>query len=636
VGGYEMQLWNDKIVILGDQLAVYDLDLNKLAVADLPPGDSRYRSTCMRHSLRVYGELAVLGSNCGQIAVYELPAARLVRVIQGFATFHSFDAIDGLLFVAGQDDRPEAVRVYELSTGHELARLNVEAHFLAARAGHLLAMQRSDFATPVRFTLYAPDVAAIRSDTARTRRAVACAKAAHLANGARDIYGAIEECEAAGIKSYLDVASPSADLSAAISNYAEALARSLSRYGDAKPILERLAPNEHRDALLALIRRKADYLGPSSANQTITSSRTPGVRKQGLNFGSFSNLIKFAGSRAYVARYDCGPAGTPGVTLDVLDRTSFSMIKRVVIATCDDDYQDNISSIHLISGYLVLGLDYRYDEQRPNVAVVDADSLELVARGAIAVQPVSLGEWNGRLLLCATAPGEPHTRFEPATARLVAATEEESIACLNRDVVVGSATGFVPDGRERGLPILTTPNYKVFQGGTKGSLRSYRITPIDDHPAEIETSELRHPQILAIPDQDAVVLSYPVRQERRFSRFDIPTQTETTLFQINSDGWITATWRNFLFVAISHDLLVYDLEHRLVARYEKNLISEGMEPICPACNDRNDIRNLVLDGDRLIVLTLDGANSRVIDLPVYIANFKGTDFFEAAVSLDDS
>ena len=82
---------------------------------------------------------------------------------------------------------------------------------------------------------------------------------------------------------------------------------------------------------------------------------------------------------------------------------------------------------------------------------------------------------------------------------------------------------------------------------------------------------------------------------------------------------------------MNRDLLVFDLERRLVASYEKDLISEGLEPICASCNDRNGIRELRQDNDRLIVFTLDGANSRVIDLPVYVTRFTGTDFFEAEV-----
>ena len=177
-GAHEVQLWNDKIVLLGQQLAVFDIDLDRLAVADFPTPDPRYPSRCSAHSLRVQGDQAILAPNCGQIAIYDLPDMQLARVIPGFATFHTFDMIDGLLFVTGEDQgiRYDG-RAIEVSTGREVARLKLEAQFLAAQAGHLLGITRG-FATPAHATVYEPDLKAIRSDTSRAARVLAaCAQA---------------------------------------------------------------------------------------------------------------------------------------------------------------------------------------------------------------------------------------------------------------------------------------------------------------------------------------------------------------------------------------------------------------------------------------------------------------------------
>jgi hypothetical protein len=77
-----------------------------------------------------------------------------------------------------------------------------------------------------------------------------------------------------------------------------------------------------------------------------------------------------------------------------------------------------------------------------------------------------------------------------------------------------------------------------------------------------------------------------------------------------------AAWRSYLFVAMGRHLLTYDLEANQVVYFERDFIREG-----------NGIRNLLLDGDRLIVLPLRGENTRVIDLPLYATNFHEADFF---------
>lgn len=618
-GGHEAQLWNDKIVLLGQQLALYDLDLNRIAVADFPVGDARHRSVCAAHSLRVHGDLAIAGTNCGQVAVYELPTLRLVRVIPGFSRSHTFDVIDNMLVVVGQDrPAPEAARVYELSTGRELARLRIQADFLAARSGYLLGMQRESFTQPVRFTRYALDLAAIRSEAARIERVNAACVQPTSAGKRIDIHRAIDECELAGVQSYLDGSRIPTEVMSALSNYADWLAQSLSRYGEAIPILDRLPSTPRHAALTRLAQRKNLYLDLLTGNgHPDPAAPIAGVRKQRLDFPS----VKFAGDRAYVPRFDCGTSGDAGVALEVLDRESFAMIKRVVIAACDDNYQDNISSILVTPGYVVLGLDYRYETQRPNVVVLDVESLELVSRGSIAVRPILFGAWDGRLLRCAMAPGEPHTRFDPLTARLVPATDEEAIACLNGDVMPLGAREPEIHGEMAGVPLLTTPNYKVYREEDHGwPLTSYRFATNADGSTSIKTTRRPHPQIVAIPGKDAVVLSYRVGQDRRFSRFDITAKTETTLLDIAPDSYpAVVAWRNFLFVARKRDLLTYDLEREFVAHYEQDLISE--------INESHGIRALLVDGDRLLVLTMDGVNARVIDLPTYTNHFIGTDFF---------
>ena len=132
----------------------------------------------------------------------------------------------------------------------------------------------------------------------------------------------------------------------------------------------------------------------------------------------------------------------------------------------------------------------------------------------------------------------------------------------------------------------------------------------------------------AIPNRDAFLLRDSDSKYMRFLYFDITAKTEAVLFELSPQRRdVTSTvWGQILFVAVGRDLLVYDLERRLIVDYEKDFIREGFLSNCCGV-DRNGIRRLLLDGNRLIVLTFDGNNSRVIDLHTYTAGLPRRDFF---------
>ena len=294
--------------------------------------------------------------------------------------------INDLLFVAGYDDAAGDVgRAYDLATGREVARLNgMTGPIIAASKGRLLTIKQTGFTTPARATVYEPALDAIGSDSARLARVrVACTVPEPL-----DPQATIERCENAGIRSYLGSPPPSAEIAVALGHYAGALALTYSRYDEAIPILETLNDYPDRTFLLTLARLKTIELSTAAQERNAMGSGkvtrrpdAPGVQRQPLDFGAFSNLLAFDGDRLYVGRWGCsddiyGSGRQTGVTLDVLNRARFELIKRVDVVDCDNDYQDSIASITLIQGFIVLGLEYRYEADRPNVVVVRDDSLE--------------------------------------------------------------------------------------------------------------------------------------------------------------------------------------------------------------------------------------------------------------------
>jgi hypothetical protein len=635
IGGNDTSLWNDKIVSIGFQLGIYDLQLRQMALVDMPARDPDSRFVCGGGPLRISGDKAVVGANCGQLVVVDLPSARIERGIRTESLYQSFDIADGLIFTVNSEGKEQNVRVIELSSGRELSRIGIDTNFVAMRGNHLLGIKTTGFSKPVQFTLYEVDFRSIRSEESRVTKVTTGCHAAEQSlaqNG--DVHAAIEACEDSGIRGFSENVSLTSELSDVVGMYAVWLARSLSRYEEGIGILERLnrtRTDQKFSGELARARQKATYLDPPiKGARPVQESVPAGVDRVSFDFGTFPNLIQPGGDRTYVGRWSCGRSGEPGVTLDVLERGTLKLVKRVVVATCDDEQQDSITTIAVLPEHIVVALGYRYAEQgRPNVAVIDAKSLEVVKKGFLNEDMAGLRRWNGKLLACATSSSQATHRFDPASVRLVAASEQEVRACANNEAVALKNGGAVADD-SRSVPVTLTPHYRVY-GVSKWPETSYRLTKIengDTFTAKVKAR--RYMEAIAIPEQDALVLTYSNGPYHRFARFDIATQSEVVLFELNpvKRPIATAAWRNFLFVSIGRDLLVYDLQARATVAYEKDLIREGFLNNCCGV-DRNGITRLSVDGNRMLILTFDGENSRLIDLPVFLERATTTDFFTA-------
>lgn len=630
--GHNIAVWGDKIVSVDHQLGIYDLDLREIAVVDLPKSAPDLRVSCGSGPLRISGNKAVIGASCSNLVIVDLPSARIERIIPDAAPTQSLSIADGLIFALERGGQTPLVRVIELSSGRELSRFRIDAIEIALHGKSLLAMKYKNFLTPARFTLYEVDFAQIRSEPSRIARTLSgCRAARQTLELQRDLHGALDACERAGIRAYIEEAWLSPDLRTALQNYAQWLTASFSRYAEGSMILGRLqrtAPDIWIESQIAMARRKAMHLDLPPENVPPSSLPEPqGVKRVSVDFGMNPDLARFEGDRLHVARRDCDGTPSNGVTLDVLDRQSFHAIKRIAIADCDDDQQDSINAIGFVPGYIVLGLTYLDDEVgRPTFAVVDARTLEVVKKGFVQHEIAGLSQWEGRLLACASSAEQPHQRFDPVRARLVAATKDEARACANVESLrlMGNAANTSRQG-----PMAEMPHYRAHAVSERSGY-AYRIT--NKQTGATRTAHLaegQYSQALSVPDRDAFITRYESWLRLRFAYYDVETEAETVLLELNLlDRWnAAAVWSRYLFVSLGRDLLVYDLDRRMVVGYEKELIREGAKSCCGAV--RNDIFKLLVDQGRLIALTLDGSNNRIIDLPVYTAGLPMRDFFLA-------
>ncbi len=624
VGGNETVLWGDKIVSIGDRLGIYDLNLRKIALVDMPARDPEIRGTCIAGPLRIAGNRAVVGANCGQLVVVDLTSTRVERVIHAGSAAQSFDIADGIIFTATPDASEPEMRAIELKTGLELARIPLETDFVAIGGQHLLGMKKGEkFSDPLRFTLYKVDFDSIKSETARVDRLkTACGAAQRSLSQGGDLHAAIEACEKSGIKGFIDSANINPELVNVIGDYAIWLVRTHSRYNEGITLLERLnslQSNADFASELTAARRKAGYLDPLSKKIPAAKGAEPaGVQRIAFDPGAFSEPIVFEDERIYIARWLCDrkEAGFPGVVLEVLDRKTLGTIKQIEVTGCDFARQASISAIVPLPGYIVLGL--RHNIASPgltNVVVVDANTLAVVKKATLNGEFELLRRWQGKLLACAGGP-RTNYRFDPQSASLVAASNDETRACVKGETV--GLWSSVPTNSA-----VATAHYYMHQ--LPDSLEApYRIMSIKSGVTWPATKlKPRHYlEIFPAVERDALVMTYANGEFKRFMLFDIGTQSQTLLFELDPAGRaITgAVWHKFLFVTLGRDLLVYDLENRVTVSYEKNLVRESSRA-------RNGIKRLLVDRDRLIVAAIDAGSTRVLDLTAYVAGLPKKDFF---------
>jgi hypothetical protein len=625
-GGQSTALWNGKIVSLGSKLGIHDLDLHQIAQVDLPPRNPKYQNSCSSGPLRIYRDKAVFGANCGQLAVVDLPTARLERVISAESNIQSFDVADGMILTSDASGILPDVRVIDMSSGRELARLDIQEQVLTIRGNRLLGVKRSNFSTPVRFSIYELDLVDLKSDEKREARATSgCLRAKRQLGVDGDHHAAIEKCERAGIKAYVGRTDLSPPLSDGVAQYGVWLTRTLSRFEEGKSMLTDVSA-QNPDSSISKAIAEADHKirllnAPSRDKRTQLKTRQASITPIAVDFGSFSNELHFEGDRIYIGRWACSSSGSPGVTLDILDRKSFKAIKRIDVAGCDEEQQDAITAIAVIPGFVVLGLQYRYPEEgRPNVVVVNAKSLEIERRGNLNQRIAGLQQWSGRLLSCASSADQSSYRFDPLSARLVAAARDEILACANGDTTPVLNTEI--DGSEiRAYPVAETVRYRVFpSSSTLG--RSYRISDkATGSSVPTGFTQREYVAVMAIPDRDQLILlPFAHSLYRRFDIYDIEAKQETHAFELEPGDRpvAAAVWQHFLFVTLGRDLLAYDLNAKAIRGYEKEPLGEGFLNNCCGV-DRNGITRLMVDKDRLIALSFDGANSFVLDLPKYVA-----------------
>lgn len=600
-------------------LFVLDDDLNVLSMFPIAVPPARNRTGCEISLLKLVGSTALLVPRCGWILAYDLDTGRRRYELDVGGTYTNLEVVGDVLFVVDDSaDLRRRMRLFDLHSGSSLGRAAAATHGIAARGGRLLTFEPgAAYRDPTRMVIYKPDLGAIRDEKMRMARVVAgCSGAAE--DVARDPYAVVQACEAAGIDTYLGGVDPPREVHTALARYAAGLAQTTSKFGQTPAVLDRLEASAQSDALRALVASKQIYLG-----QAVTGPRTAAARP-GVSKHAFPALGRpvFIGSAMLLPPFVSCAGGE--LNLHVHDAESFLFLKDVRIASCEDEDtgadDDVVESFWQVAGYLLVGLD-QDDVSRPNLAVVDPRDFSLVGALALHGGVRGLELCGGKVLSFFDSRA---VELDLKSARLLQPGTAELATCD-----APGARQPLPESDDSVVSLVTqTPRFRV-QGNSTDRATIARVEDKVSPDKSYEITLSPSMSFIGVPGRDAVVVLEADDLYRRVKLLDLVSRESRTLLELESPyQWgIPVVWRNYLLQPRDRDLLIYDLARSEVIGYDSGLIGEGLQPLCESCEDGNHISSLVLHGDRLLALTLNGVNSRLIDLPAYVQSFGSSDLF---------
>jgi uncharacterized protein len=641
--GSDVQSWQGKIVVLSQkrEVVAYDDDFNEVFKIALPAQKNVEGYICHPHTLRIYGDKAVVVHNCGEILIYDLPTGRLEHTIPPYAQFYALAIVDGLIFTAPmiEPKQKNSAHVYDLYTGKELAVLPINARHLFAKGNRLLAVEPKLTEPSVAtlnlldMTLYLVDASALRNGKWRVEQVLKeCRKARGLLVDSGDLYGAIDLCKLAGIEGLVEDPNKSESIISATKGYALWLSKTLDRSRNAVRILEalqKIAPDEEINRGLVEARLKmrvleGDEVDALTAEEQQTDfarildigNHLKGAKTRNIDFGAFSNLFHFSGNRIYVGRY------RGGASIGVLDRNTFKEIASIPIALHDKDHESPISSITSDNNRIYVAIGYDNEQSdRPDFLIIDKASLKILKKAQIGA-PSTLVVESGQLLACDCDPVHQQrcVLIDRVTAKTVEIPDK---VCIEAGNYGDCTVVHLPSGRADNARLIAfTKDYLVAHRHTHAPYMFYPRAP-DGKPISVQLSPHDLLDRPIATSGNEILISEGTRENQIFKLVSVPTGVIKTLF-----GLLTSVSRSpiphpllhdkTLFVGLGRDLIVFDIKNSVLKRYVKDLIPAGLKDKGHGLAT-NCIEGLMIDQGRLIALTSRGENCQIVPLSSLVA-----------------
>lgn len=639
--GYSMLgIRGDHIYTVGRAgLMIYDRQLKLLARVAMPPPLQKLNMNCQPSIEEDGADRAVLVANCGEMHILDLKTFSILHSIRRYALFYSMALHDRLIFTAAPDQSTASplappvyhgIVVYDMNTGKQVARLPIDAQYVAIKGNVLLAARKpvsalKDVSWPMQ--AYRMNTVAIRAGDWQKGWVVRqCREAGMEFARTQDLYVAIKTCKDAGVETYADASPIPPTVLPALRQYGLWLSQTLDKCDDAVRILEKVQAENADPAVdnsLAEARLKARAIGSETPVTLRGAERrtdfgqilengsqlTKAVTKT-IDFGSFSNVLHFSGDRLYIGRWGCRTAPCDGrVTVGVFDRTTLDPLASVKIAGDNEENDDAVESLAADDLHIYVSVS-----GRPDFFVIDRKTLKITKRadtGAVG----ALRFDGGELLMCSCHFTEQQgcAILNPETLK---STALQGKACVQNEKGSDNIVTLNSEDTNHSF-VAVTRDYLVAQGdyaskvgyvlypraGGKPEPLPHGLNEALDWPASVEGNDIviGKGKIEQTSGQVIKLVSLPSGTVRSL----IGLQTTSSRIPV------TLLRDHILYVGYGRDLLIYDVENHRLLRYIKDFILAGFKDNGFGL-DANRIDRLIIDQGRLIALTFYGANSRII------------------------
>jgi len=574
------------------------------------------------------GHYLVIDAASGQVS-FELPVYRDALKLQLALSERYLFVRPEYRSARGGVPVSSLVTVYDLTSGQELARLNLPDGSMMAHQGKLFLSTKARQTLQV--SVYAVDDAALFNGE-RMKVEILAARAA--AATIDDPYRALDALEQVSLARALDLESNEwADSSRIAEYYARLLARNPRTINEGISLLRQLLPFarevpdigpalEAAELRQAIFSADRDVREPAleaawrpASTRPLLAARS-GFTDIGDNF-DYDGVRYFQG-RAYVPCYYCGASEFIGV--QVFDQATWAQIGMIEVLRPDTTQQESISDIAFVDGKLVVTLATRFPVgDEVNYYVFDPVTFEKLEsrstglNGAL-LQKIGAGggvagcECSRKQRICAIfeTPADAEARSTRIDAQAVCAARSSlpHMAMPLETVQRVDELGFFPKHVSKtyavGLADRRTHPVNLYEfhrlDGTAPPVRLAR---------PVTGSEI----FLTEDERRAVLLDYSYMSLRYFS-FDLRTGKERTLIALPWEVGYSASTHDgrTLFIAYEGSVLAVDMVTGTVRDFAyvfDDKSDPGSRPV--------SIQSLLTDGDSLLVISRKHGTA-IIDL----------------------
>ena len=643
--------WNGKIILVAPgSVTLYDERLDKIT-SSTAPADQLYGSgSCGVVQPQIFEARLIYQISCGHIVVFDLDHFMFAQEFERFdpSAFVSLDVAGNFLFAVPIDNvrRPNNGAVFDLSSDKRVAVLPLTADAIAVSGDVLMALaprnpHNSNAARQISLYRVQRDELTAPAQQRALEQAHARALAIMVRSGSFD--NAVDAMEGAATDLFFDVSDVGQRLRPAAIDYGSWLAGTFDRRTVGIKLLDRLVaarPNDmhaRRRLGAALLR---DYLLTGSPvnfdraqhllsdEPNLSALRLPPIptaRSTPIEFGYFRDRIAFWRDKIVIGHWQ-GSAKPPAVA--VYDRTTLKSLWGRGFPASENG--DEITGITFEGDRIMVWL-LPNNSDRGRVGIIDALSHNLILRSMPTAFGTVLETANG-IAGCVEPLSNTCTIVNPTTFKAKGhfecdvmnladrgSADEEALAKL---VGAGCQVG----GRRE--LVALGKRWMLAAGGSWSGPSALSYRRVAD-PAGWQNSGFQLPlergSEARISDaRDAAIVDSRQPELHRFVWLDFKTGTNRTMFQVRDPkevgiGWTIAD--QLLIVGAGHDLILYDMANNCMAGVLHNVIEKEVKDHGSAI-DKAKIVKVLVDGPRLVVLTLDGQYSRVLQLPDVVSYAK--------------